>query len=158
MAVQSTTGHTGIYVNRHEYGVATITILKPDGTCGIFMMPKSNIVIWMGMTKYKVSDNVLKFTAQSVPSGDRKFRPPGPDDDKYVEAVLEPGRKYTQGKGIFDFVSSNLKFWEKEGNHWTDIGEARQLDSFVEKDFDFAHEIKLIMIACFNKYGNNMGW
>lgn len=149
--------YVGAYVNRNGTegeGVALITILMPDETCGMFIMPTSQHVIWMGSTTYRVSGTKVYFTIQSVPDGKGGMRKVGQGEENFFEAKLDLGVKLVQGDNVFDFITSNVDYWKK--NNWRSLGEARELEG--QKDFDAAHEIRKIMLESINKFGNDLGW
>ena len=152
------TGHTGVYVNRNsDIRSVIITILKPDGTCGMFLaVPSPQMIVWMGSTAYRISGNTLHFAVQSMPDGHGDLRKPQPGDEQFIKAILEPGKKYTQGEGTFDFVSRNTAYFEEAGHSWEDFGEARRLEG--QEDFDLACEIRKIILSTVRRYGNDFGW
>ena len=154
--------HLGAYICRYEEGAVVITILKDDGTCGMFMMLNGYDVMWTGFTQYVAVDNNLRFAVQSVSDGvdkdgNTKVRAPREGDELFVDAKLDPGRGYKQGTGFFDFVGAHhLKFWNKKENSWGAIGEARRLQGY--HDFEWATAVRDILIDGINMYGDIMGW
>ena len=152
------TGYTGIYVNRNgAQRAAVVTILKPDNTCGMFLMvPSPQMIMWMGYTTYQMNGNEILFTVKSVSDGKGGIREAKSGDQEFVRAHLEAGDKYTQGDGEFNFISSDLSYWQKEENSWNKIGEARKLEG--QADFDTAHEIRKVILSTINKFGNDFGW
>jgi hypothetical protein len=153
----------GVYVNR-LLETAFFTILLPDNTCGMFLMPSARDVFYMGFTTYKVEDDKILFKVQTAEAVDprnlseEELENLNAAPDQFINSTWLPGKKYTQhgdkGDTDFDFVTTDTKFWQKNG--WDKIGEARQLDGM--NDYEFAHEVRKLCLAVIEKYGPGFIW
>jgi hypothetical protein len=156
------TTHSGIYCHGTDQ-VALFTILLPDNTCGMFMMPSARDVFWMGFTTYKVEGDKLFFKIQNEDPGDPS-RAPLPDaarptgKEKFINATLVAGQKYLQHGDEFDtrflFLTDDTTYWQKLG--WKKLGEARHLEGM--EDFDSSHEIRKLCAMIINKFGPIFIW
>jgi len=162
----------GIYVNGTP-DTAFFTIMLPDGTCGMFMMPSARDVFWMGFTKYKTKAGKLvffkvqnenpisaeEFTKVDFDINQLKKPPKTEGPPSFIEATLKPGVEYIQhsehGDSTYIFHKRDVSYWEKIGG-WKAIGIARQLDDM--ESFDHAHEIRKLCVEIIAKYGNVFIW
>ena len=144
----------GVYVNLDEHRVVMIYVLKADGTCGMFMMPTQSEVIYSGFTVYIAKGNTLRFQVQLIPTGNIESRKPGANDEKFLEAVFEPGRGFKLAGQMFGLSGLKMDLWNKK--NWKEFGESRVLEG--QEDFDYAHEIRQAILAVINRFGGEGYW
>jgi len=157
--MQNQSPHIGSYCNGTPK-VAMFTILLPDGTCGMFMMPSAQDVFYLGFTEYAIVGNELGFKVQN-PNMEKTEKPAKINSDDVVKATLTPGVEYIQhgtreqGDSKFLFLSPDISYWMGIGG-FKALGEARQLEGM--QDFDHAHEIKKLSVKIIERFGSVFVW
>lgn len=151
--------YTGVYV----FGTpetAFISILLPDNTCGMFLMPSAQDVFWAGAGEYRLNGDKLQFKVQNTGT----VQEPKPvKGEQYYDVTFTPGAEYVQqyvqhGEKRdcnFVLITKDTKFWEKLKG-WQKLGEPRRFQG--REDFDFAHEIKKICAMVLDKWGPVFVW
>jgi len=154
--------HTGIYVHGTPE-TALFTILLPDKTCGMFLMPTARDVFWLGFTTYKLEGNKLFFKAQTTEVSMDPSKPPAKKaatasgTPQFLEATLTVGKEYIQHDKQdtkFIFMSGDVAYWEKIG--FKKLGEARHMKEM--QDFDHAHEIRKVLVEVISRFGPVFIW
>jgi len=151
-------GHVGAYCNGAAQ-IATFTILLPDGTCGMFLMPSAQDVFYLGYTKYALVDNQLGFRIQNPNPNPRQTTAAKTTDNDVVRATLHAGMEYVQhgekGDSRFLFISPDVSYWTLFGG-FKNFGKSRQLDKM--EDFEAAHEIRKLCDIVHSKFGPCFIW
>jgi hypothetical protein len=159
------TSCAGIYLNNTN-GMALVSVLRPNGTCGMFMMPTPSSAYWLGFTTFAQVEDQIGFTIQNAnpEKGAAGETEPaagagqGAEESKFIRATFYPKDKYVQHGGPneaeFKLVTDELGYFEKLD--FKSIGEARNLDS--EADEDLSLEIKKVCVAYIDKFGGLFGY
>jgi|GEM_PF-2691140 len=149
-------GCAGIYVYRNnDDRIAIMMILKPDGTSGMFVVPAPNTILWMGSSTYKLTGTIIKFPVKSTV--DDNFEIQNVDTGKeFIEAEFVPGRGFIQDESLFDLLTDKLDYWLNPEHTWEKIGVPRRLEPLA--DYEIGSEIRKLVIAMIDKFGNQFGW